>query len=548
MKRSPKYLSLVALFALVGLPILATADSGPVAPSGTAMSGVTGIVQLKYYLANPSQAPAEFAAALGVAHSAPTTAGALASARPAPYGDLFNRDSFGLPQNEESVSVCHRDPRVIIGGTNDYRGLLDPQGNFTGWEFSDNGGRSVTNEGLLPPVTAAGTQVPSGGDPAFVADDNCDLFGASLNYIFSGPSFSNVLSTVGLYRTTPATLRQCPQGAPPAHPSCWPTRRNVEVARSGHFLDKEWANVGNTGDGRHVWVGYSDASRFDVMNTEHASEIHMVRCSTDLSRCTAPIKISGTQKIAEYVDITIGPDHRTYATWSEFVGSSFTAPAERGWLAVAEPGSTHFSPPRLVQPTFTRILRGHPIGKIHSNDFRLGGTMFFNTVRMVHGRPRVYVVWTECAAETLGFNCEEPQTMLRYSDDLGKTWSRATAITAGGDNYFPSIDTDPSTGAVVTAYYTNRFDPIFHNRQDVELDRLNPDTGRVVSRTRVTGISNEPEADPILGGFFIGDYIEVSADHGIAYVHYNANERHVKLLGEGVPIPQQDNYLTRRPE
>jgi hypothetical protein len=25
-------------------------------------------------------------------------------------------------------------------------------------------------------------------------------------------------------------------------------------------------------------------------------------------------------------------------------------------------------------------------------------------------------------------------------------------------------------------------------------------------------------------------------------VHYNANERHVALLGEGLPIPQQDNY------
>jgi hypothetical protein len=28
-------------------------------------------------------------------------------------------------------------------------------------------------------------------------------------------------------------------------------------------------------------------------------------------------------------------------------------------------------------------------------------------------------------------------------------------------------------------------------------------------------------------------------------VHYNANQRHVALIGEGLPIPQQDNYLTR---
>jgi hypothetical protein len=113
-----------------------------------------------------------------------------------------------------------------------------------------------------------------------------------------------------------------------------------------------------------------------------------------------------------------------------------------------------------------------------------------------------------------------------------------------GDNYFPKLDTDPSTGAIVGAWYTNRFDPIFHNRQDVELVQLR-NNGTVASRQRVTSISNETEADPLLGGVFIGDYLEVTANRGRAWVHYNANERHVALLGEGLPIPQQDNYLTR---
>jgi hypothetical protein len=67
----------------------------------------------------------------------------------------------------------------------------------------------------------------------------------------------------------------------------------------------------------------------------------------------------------------------------------------------------------------------------------------------------------------------------------------------------------------------------------------------VAHRQRVTRISNETEADPILGGAFIGDYLEVTANRGKAWVHYNANERHVALIGEGLPIPQQDNYLTR---
>src|SRR5687768_8540742 len=62
---------------------------------------------------------------------------------------------------------------------------------------------------------------------------------------------------------------------------------------------------------------------------------------------------------------------------------------------------------------------------------------------------------------------------------------------------------------------------------------------------RLTRPSNETEADPLLGGFFIGDYIEVFAHDRTAWVGYNANYRHVQLLFDGIPIPQQDNYLAR---
>jgi hypothetical protein len=51
-----------------------------------------------------------------------------------------------------------------------------------------------------------------------------------------------------------------------------------------------------------------------------------------------------------------------------------------------------------------------------------------------------------------------------------------------------------------------------------------------------------------LQGQFIGDYIQVDAMHGQAYVAYNANRKSEKLLGQGFAIPQQDNYLVRVPE
>jgi hypothetical protein len=61
----------------------------------------------------------------------------------------------------------------------------------------------------------------------------------------------------------------------------------------------------------------------------------------------------------------------------------------------------------------------------------------------------------------------------------------------------------------------------------------------------LTSPSNEPEADPLLGGRFIGDYIEVDAVKGRAYVHYNANYVKTPLLFEGRPVAQQDNFIAR---
>ena len=43
---------------------------------------------------------------------------------------------------------------------------------------------------------------------------------------------------------------------------------------------------------------------------------------------------------------------------------------------------------------------------------------------------------------------------------------------------------------------------------------------------------------------FNGDYIEVFAHRGTAWVHHNANYTRLRLLGEGFLVAQQDNYLT----
>jgi len=43
-----------------------------------------------------------------------------------------------------------------------------------------------------------------------------------------------------------------------------------------------------------------------------------------------------------------------------------------------------------------------------------------------------------------------------------------------------------------------------------------------------------------------GDYIEVAVHGGTAFLHYNMNYREEAFFGQGFPVNQQDNYLTRR--
>lgn len=116
-------------------------------------------------------------------------------------------------------------------------------------------------------------------------------------------------------------------------------------------------------------------------------------------------------------------------------------------------------------------------------------------------------------------------------------------------NYFPTISLDRHDQSLALAWFTHQFDPAFDNQQDVVLMTTRSSNPRANGLRRLTAPSNETEADPLLGGFFIGDYIEAFTHANRIWVGYNANYRKEMLLGpfgfEGTPVNQQDNYLVR---
>jgi hypothetical protein len=301
--------------------------------------------------------------------------------------------------------------------------------------------------------------------------------------------------------------------------------------------------VGNTGDGVHVWVVWTDFAGTSAPAGFTSARILATKCDPSTLVCGAPVQISTTDNDVQFADVTIGADHKTYITWAGITGEVPTpGPQTFRIRSVVIPAGSE-----TPGPQHTVFTEKKPIpfgGFLQGNDFRVA-TYPKNTVETVNGHQRFFVVWDACRARLLdsqgGGVCENPLIKFKYSDDGGASWSKLKVLSLSGDNYFPTIDADQSTHHLAVAWYTSRRDP-FRSDQDVELVTLGT-SGAILKRQLVTSRLNEPGADPILGEFFIGDYFELDTHAGVAYVHYNANYTAMKLLGAGLPVNQQDNYL-----
>ena len=525
---------MIAAAVLTAAVLTIPASAAPSGPSQQQLQMMSQGALVSYYARHPEAAPQQLRTlATALAHRSELRAEPGVRDSQFPMSEnLFNDDTLGLPQNEETVARCRTNQDYVLSGTNDFRGMVNPRFNFTGWHFSTDGGNTLFKEGLLPGIEFDGfAPVPSAGDPVAALDSSCGLYMADLNF---GESGGKVVSAVGLYKTSPATIAACPGGD---DPTCWPKRIFVAMDTTGnHFLDKPWMYVGVSGGQTVVWVTYTE---FDF--TTGTSSIKGVRCDASLVNCTAPVDISVGDRMTQFSDVTIGPDQRTYVTWIEMLQGPEGQQTFIIKLRVAGSGSTSFGPVRVVWQELTPIPFG---GFLNANAFRVA-TYPKSEVKLVGGNPRVFVIWESCQARPLDVACENSRIRLSYSDSFGAGWTTPKVISAGGNNYFGTIHSNDGSPDLAVAYWTSRIDTVFTNRQYLELVTLSG-RGSVVKRQILTSPGNESEADVSLGGFFIGDYIEVTAQGGIALVAFNANFRkEVLALDDGIPVPQQDNYLVR---
>jgi hypothetical protein len=221
-------------------------------------------------------------------------------------------------------------------------------------------------------------------------------------------------------------------------------------------------------------------------------------------------------------------------------------------LRVGDAGCNNISCFGPVRDVYTIDLPLPFGGLLQADDFRIASVPK-NAVKILdNDTPRIFVVWDQCKARPLDVICEEPKVQMGFSDDDGVSWTVKTLSKSTVDrvDYFPTIADDVKNGNVVVSWFTNRLDD-YQNAQNIEMVTVTASTAKVSKRLIVTTSSdmpNEPEADPLLQGVFIGDYIEIAAHNGTAYIGYNMNVRSVVFLGTGEKVHQQDNYLSSATE
>jgi hypothetical protein len=533
---------------------------------------------IKWYTNHPEDAPPQLRQAIETLRSAPSgllqQAAEISEAQDSDpalaFGQKrFNKetDATGLPQNEESVTYCPVNQNEILMGTNDFRGLVDVTGNTTGWHYSKDGGASVFKEGRQAEISVRDSDgglvdIPSGGDPVVravaTASDSCDFYAAGLAFDLADDDPNAIV----VYKTSDETLNGSCQGA-----ACWPSQKAVATATidlsdgTGHFLDKPWMDVGDSGGDIVVWVTYTE---FEVDG--EVSPIKASRCTADLTSCTSNIAISSLRANAQFSYVTIAPDGRVYVSWIERTIDSgrevFTIN-----MRMAAAGSTSFGPRKTVA-TETR-----PLGfgsSLSSNDFRIASIPQNTVLPLDDGVNRFYVVWPYCVQPAVPVDgqsvevCRDSDIRVAFSDDDGDSF-RTVSINQPGSQYFPAIDADV-IGDRVYRYQTvvANGPPDLGSLSFVSLNHINLNGDVDCDRDRdavdalgiledVAGLGalpsgcpaglNEPNADPALGGQFIGDYIEVFAYDNVVVVGYNANYTELGFLGTKPATYQQDNYL-----
>ena len=421
-------------------------------------------------------------------------------------------------QNEPAVAVDPRDPRVVVGSSNDYCGVFQSNGSllglgdvWLGYYRSENGGASFVSS-LVPgyvgdtsPYAAnAHIRTADSGDPVLAWDSHGRVFAGS-------ESSGDRAGTAKTFGDVWVATYQNPQGA--SGPSVNDGKqfvRSLDVATGsaapnvlGKFHDKTAIEVDRTGGGCDGTVYFAWA-RF-TGNTPNGfnSSVYVVRSSDHGATFSAPLKISQMVHDIQFPDIAITGDGKVFITYRQFADVRSNQPQDAIAYNVSSDCGKTFSAPQLVtgfepyDPTDISV-QGGVVGDcgdfasacVSGYTFMRGGTQVRSTADQGdRGHEYVYVVYdpsipgTEVASGSTYGSVVSQDLPAQYHRDVGSvsgiqflrldggtgTHTAPTLIddprAHGGLQRFPDIAAD--SGQLHALWWDSRNDPCFDPRRPV---------------------------------------------------------------------------------
>lgn len=446
-----------------------------------------------------------------------------------------------LPNNEPDIEVNPTDPSHIVASSNDYDSCCD------GFYTSFDGGQTWTQGNM-----SAEDSKRIGSDPVTVFDP------VSGNVIHSSLNF--LITQDGLAKDGDVVVSISKDGGITwGRPVVVLTGQGNDESPTQIFNDKEWIVVDTNPSSPFYGRTYLTWSRFVSHDAVYAESAIFEAHSDDGGKTwSAAQEIDGS---APFCDIqydgpagecdenqfsvpTVAPDGAVYVAFENEQNSTIQEPGEEfgneqqihdnQYLVVKSvDGGVTWSAP-VIAATLEDGPTNYPVnvvGRQTMTGYQTRTNSAGNIVASHTGE--LFLVWSDNRNGT-----SDPLTpvtntdiFISTSDDKGATWSAPAPVDTGtGDQWFPWVDVDPTTGDLAIVYHTrNDPDPALYNTAVA--------TGSIGSFT-ITQVSTKP-SNPTRSVFFkakapgcfgcstfIGDYNRIAfGSDGVAHVTWTDMRR-----------------------
>ncbi len=427
-------------------------------------------------------------------------------------------------QSEPSVA---RVDTVVVVGFND-SGDFATTGSFTGFSYSQDGGASFVDAGVLAP-TAGGT---ASGDPSLAADSAGRFFFATLAGDATGASFIGVARSAA---TSPAVTFGVPVLIPGLDPL--------------GFQDKELIAVDTTGSNFNgnvyvVWTEFPNAG---------GARILFSRSSNGGTTYSTPVRISaGITGVSGAVPF-VGPNGVLHVAWEDRAGGRirFRSSQNAGITWGTEVTAANLT--RLRNAAATANC-GRPAlnGNIRVNEFPSMAVDMSSGA----GRGNIYIAYASDPDGNTNVGDAADVFVVRSANG-GATWSTPIAVhgtaavnpdTTQRDNFMPSTAVD-GRGNISVTFYDRRNDPA--NLSIALFRAVSTDGGSTWTNQQISnpfGVPRlQPNFDPAVAACYMGDYNGSAGEMGGIDMTWGDNRTTIVTPGFPNGRPDPDIRYLQRP-